>query len=76
MENKKYLYYVSTNKFNYYVIATHPTEAKSKIEDMLNKEDYGYSKDREVKRIEQLASQILPALNSEYFLCSEDKLLM
>lgn len=53
------LYLLETNKLgDYYLIAKSPNDAKEKLEGDLNKADYGFSDDREVKVITLLAKEL------------------
>lgn len=65
MEESKKLYRVTLRGMSYsttstiygtsYVVATNPNEAYKKVRAFLDKNDLGYSKDRELDKIELLA---------------------
>lgn len=57
------LYLVETRNFEgCYVSATHPTEAYEKLRKRLDKEDWGYEKDRELKKVTLVATQSLAGI--------------
>lgn len=51
------LYGLTTGIGYYYVVANDPTEAELKLLNLLNENDYGYSRNREVTRIDLLAKE-------------------
>jgi hypothetical protein len=52
------LYRLENGLGSFWVIATDPTTAESKLTDILNKGDYGYRADREVKSIHLIAQGV------------------
>jgi hypothetical protein len=51
------LYKVTNGIGNWWVLANHPTEAEVKVTDHVNKNDYGFAKDRQVMSIELIATE-------------------
>jgi hypothetical protein len=72
MEERLFLYLLTCGLGDYYVIAKTTTDAETYLRLMLNKADYGFSHQREVKNIKILAKEIkcFPA-DKPFF--SEDK---
>jgi hypothetical protein len=57
-ERKSKLYKLINGIGIYWVIAKDPTDAENKLMDLLDKADYGFSKDRVVKEIHLIADEI------------------
>lgn len=57
-ERKSKLYRLENGIGSYWVIAKDPTDAESKLMNILNTSDYGFSKDRIVKEIHLIADEI------------------
>jgi hypothetical protein len=59
MEERKSKLYKLVNGIGiYWVIAKDPTDAENKLMGLLDKADYGFSKDRVVKEIHLIADEI------------------
>ena len=52
------LYKLSTGVGDYWVIASHPTEAEEKLTKVLNDSNYGHFKDRIVQSIHFIAKEV------------------
>ncbi len=61
---------------NWYVIADNPTEAENILESALYTENYGFTEQRKVTKIELVATEIEPALNSKFFFSGGDNLII
>ncbi len=57
-ERKSILYKLVTGLGTYWVIAKDPTDAETKITQILNRQDYGFTKDRVVMEIHRIADEI------------------
>jgi hypothetical protein len=58
MEETLKLYRLINGIGTYFVIATDPTTAQTRLHQRLDKDSYGFSKDRQVKEIQLIADQI------------------
>jgi hypothetical protein len=52
------LYRIDNEIGSYYVIAEHPTHAEQKLQTILDRADYGYTKQRVMKSITLIAESI------------------
>jgi hypothetical protein len=66
------LYLVTNGLGTYYVVAECPTTAQNRLEKVLGDCDYGFTRDRKVKTIELLTSEISQD-SSDKFRMSDDK---
>lgn len=57
-DNTKLYKLITAASWTYWVIAKDPTEAVSKLEDILTQHDYGFRSDRVVKEIHFIADVI------------------
>lgn len=52
------LYKLTTRLEDYWVVAEHPTQAETKLKELLDKNDYGFTSSRKVRTIELIAEGI------------------
>lgn len=78
-KHDKKLYFVNTKGCgSYYVVARDPKEASNAVEQMLNDQDYGFSKNRKVVTILLHAEEFRTALHDKTkpFLSGDENLLL
>ena len=70
------LYLVTNRIDDWYVIAEDPTAAQKDLQSRLELENYDFYKSRVVTNIKLLATELTSGLNSKWFFCSGNTLLL
>ena len=70
------LYKITNGLGIWYVLSDTATNAQKFLENAFDKEDYGFTSKRKTTNIEIIAEEVQPALSSQYFFSSGNKLLI